>query len=206
MFLKKRVVQQGFDKVREDFSVVHEWLYYFYRFNQHLLDFIREQDETLKRQGSEIAELKFSVDKIPKTREEFKALVDSYYSFDNVMDRLRMIEQKVNLLDYKPSRPQIQQPERVSNIREKVLKKIARSSKDYIKNLVLSLVNKYSKVSALQLREMIVEEQGLCSKSSFYRILEELEHEGMLNIISRGKIKVYLASEDSFPLSEQKNF
>ena len=141
---------------------------------------------------------------MPKTREEFKELVDSYYSFDGIMGRLKDIEKKVESLG-NSSPAAVSQPvqsRQVMNIREKVLKKIARSSKDYIKNLVLNLVSKYGKISALQLREIIVEEQGLCSKSSFYRILEELEREDQLNIISRGKVKVYLAAQKN-QLAEQ---
>lgn len=74
------------------------------------------------------------------------------------------------------------------------MRKLARNSKDYIKNLVLGLVHKYGKMGALQLREMVVDEQGLCSKSSFYRILEEMEKEHSLQIISDGKHTVYVAS------------
>lgn len=74
------------------------------------------------------------------------------------------------------------------------MRKLARNSKDYIKNLVLGLVHKYGKMGALQLREIVVEEQGLCSKSSFYRVLEEMEKESSLQIISDGKHTVYVAA------------
>lgn len=200
MFLKKRLVEDGFDKVRQDFSVVHEWLYYFYKYNNHLINFIQEQDTRMQQQETELAELKSTLQSIPKTNEDFKALVDSHYSFDSVMERLRSIENRIDLLESRPvQKSQIFQ-ERPS-IHERMLKKIARSSKDYIKNLVLNLVGKYGKVSALQLREMIVEEQGLCSKSSFYRILEELEREDELNIISKGKLKIYLSDQNNLRIS-----
>jgi hypothetical protein len=77
-------------------------------------------------------------------------------------------------------------------LREKIVKKVARRSKDYIKGLLLSAITKYDQISALQLREMIVEEQGLCSKSTFYRILEEIEEEESVSMISRGKEKAYM--------------
>jgi hypothetical protein len=78
------------------------------------------------------------------------------------------------------------------NLREKIVRKVAKHSKDYIKNLILSTIGKYDQMSALQLREMIVEEQGLCSISTFYRILEEIEQEENVSMIARGKEKVYI--------------
>ena len=39
---------------------------------------------------------------------------------------------------------------------------------------------------------MIVAEQGLCSKSSFYRILEEIENLEEVDVINKGREKYYL--------------
>ena len=50
-------------------------------------------------------------------------------------------------------------------------------------------------MSALQLKEMVVEEQGLCSKSSFYRILEEIESLDEIVTIKKGKEKHYMAKK-----------
>ena len=83
-------------------------------------------------------------------------------------------------------------PAPVSRFKEKVLKKLTKNSKEYIKGLILSMIHKYSKISGQQLREIIVDEQGLCSKSSFYRLLEELEQEENLNVLVDGKSKIYL--------------
>ena len=82
----------------------------------------------------------------------------------------------------------------VSALKERILKRIAKNSKEYIKSVVRGVISKYGRISALQLREMIVEEQGLCSKSSFYRILEELEQENAMLLASRGKEKVYVSA------------
>ena len=72
------------------------------------------------------------------------------------------------------------------------MKKISRHSKDYIKNTIFSLIKKYGKISAMNLREIIVEEQSLCSKSSFYRFLETIEKEGFAEVFSQGKEKFYV--------------
>jgi hypothetical protein len=87
--------------------------------------------------------------------------------------------------------PQAQGAATVNNLRERLIKKIIKSSKDHVKNLIKNLIIKYGQVSALHLREIIVEEQGLCSKSSFYRILEELETDEDISVIHDKKEKKY---------------
>ena len=61
-----------------------------------------------------------------------------------------------------------------------------------MKSVIMSIVRKYGSVTGPQLKEMIVREQGLCSKSSFYRLLLELEEANTLSVIQRGKEKSYL--------------
>ena len=73
------------------------------------------------------------------------------------------------------------------------MKKITRNSKEYAKTIILSYIKKYEKISALQLKEMLVDEQALCSKSSFYRLLEEIESLGDIAVIKKGKEKHYIS-------------
>lgn len=77
--------------------------------------------------------------------------------------------------------------------REKIFRKIAKNTKDFVKGIIISTIRKYGSVSAFTLKEMIVLEQGLCSKSSFYRLLEEIEQEPDIGVIREGKEKKYLA-------------
>jgi hypothetical protein len=77
-------------------------------------------------------------------------------------------------------------------LRDKIVQRITRNSKEYLKGLIMSMITKYGKISALQLREMLVEEQGLASKSSFYRLLEELEEENAVGVIHDGKEKLLM--------------
>lgn len=223
-----RAVQTSFAKVKQDTDSLYQWVSYLYQQNQQLL----EQNAALRRLNDEqklaLNELKVIVTHVPKTAAEIKQIVDAHYSFEPVMQRIKHIEQKLELLEMRresrmtlPSHPlehqrpsvqTVQQPvsqhiqqhvpspqivekPAASALREKLMRKIARNSKDYIKNLVLGLVHKYQKIGALQLREMIVEEQGLCSKSSFYRILEEMESDHQLSVVSDGKHTVYVAAQ-----------
>ncbi|MBI2577150.1 hypothetical protein HYV84_08105 [Candidatus Woesearchaeota archaeon] len=77
--------------------------------------------------------------------------------------------------------------------KEKFLKRIAKNSKGYIKNLLLSYIKKYGSISGFQLKEIVVVEQGICSKSTFYRLLEELEEDADIGVMKKGKEKHYVA-------------
>ena len=203
-----RSVSQSFAKVKQDTDALYQWVSYLYQQNQQLV----EQNAALKRLTEEqrfaLNEVKVTVQHLPKTPHEIKQIVEQYYNFEPILQRIKHIEQKIELLEMRRERPVFrpleQQPPSVSPqpvekttstaLKEKLMRKLARNSKDYIKNLVLGLVHKYGKMGALQLREIVVEEQGLCSKSSFYRVLEEMEKESSLQIASDGKHTVYIAS------------
>ena len=62
-----------------------------------------------------------------------------------------------------------------------------------MKSVVLSYIKKYERISALQLKEIVVDEQNFCSKSSFYRLLEEIEALDEIGVIKQGKEKHYIA-------------
>ena len=92
--------------------------------------------------------------------------------------------------------PQEVKPQKIG-FKSRIMRKIKRGQKDYTKSLIMSLIGKYEKISALELREMIVDEQGLCSKSSFYRLLEDLEKEEEIASVHEGKEKFYFAKTTS---------
>ena len=132
--------------------------------------------------------------------------IDEYYLYHDINFKLNTLQSQINeikntsVASQQPSsaiHEKIQVIERQKstirdNLREKLLKKITKNSKDYLKNMLVSMIHKYEKISAHQLREMVVEEQGLCSKSSFYRILEEIEEISDISTVWEGKEKTYL--------------
>ncbi|MBS3125773.1 hypothetical protein J4211_06025 [Candidatus Woesearchaeota archaeon] len=194
-------VADSFAKVRQDTQTLYQWVQYLYQQNQQM----HEQNTALRRlcdeQKLSVNELKVIFSHVPRTPEQIKAIIDAHYSLEPVISRLKHVEQKLEILELKKQprtivqEVQVQAPqEEESSLKERLMKKLVRNSKEYIKNLVLSLVHKYGKIGALQLREIIVEEQGLCSKSSFYRILEEMEDEQKLQEISDGKHTIYVAN------------
>ncbi len=230
-----RNATQSFDRVKSDIVTLGQWVMYL--------------DQQRQEQGRIIEELRRQIEQVPKTRNDVKLLIDGLYDYEGMNERIRLIEQKVSLLEFQRAKveqidvklqdlpqqlrtirtqiermheerihdeqihnqhlvhqesmahvtasvmPQFEPGTRtsqVSRFKEKVLKKLTQNSKEYVKGLLLSLIQKYGKISGQQLRETIVDEQGLCSKSSFYRLLEELEHDESLTVLAEGKNKVYL--------------
>lgn len=215
--LKKRVEEidkstaASFSKVKQDVESLSQWIQYLHAQNNHL----GEQNSVLKRLVDEqrfaLSEIKVTVSHLPKAP-EIHQLIDSRVNFEPMLQRVKHIEQKLVDVEKRPVHvpapvhqpaPQIQhvvhvpQPQKPqSALKEKLIRNLARNSKEYIKRLVLGMVHKNAQIGALQLRESIVEEQGLCSKSSFYRILEEMEKEGSLHVVSQGKHTVYVSSKN----------
>lgn len=192
-----RILVSSFQNVKNDTVKLFEWISYLYYQNQQL-------SYQNQQQYAQIQHLQDELSHIPSSREEIKLIIDSYYSFDKVNDRIQEVNARVdklisaqspildNIEGIHNTLENLQKPEPKANLREKILQRITKNSKTYVKNLITSFIQKYGKISALQLRELIVEEQGLCSKSSFYRMLEEIEAEENVSVMSDGKQKHYM--------------
>ncbi len=211
-------LSNSFERVRDDMTNVTSWLNYIYSQeaerqqalaslqNQVWQLAARQQTVPAVQQAqnmngvlSRIREVEEKIDKLHSSVRIIEPVIDRVTSLNsnitlvdesqqNIFERLRDMTARLDKIESMRTRSSTN----FSNLREKIVKKVARRSKDYIKGLLLSAIAKYEQVSALQLREMIVEEQGLCSKSTFYRILEEIESEDGVNMISKGKEKVYM--------------
>lgn len=193
-------IADSFSRVRQDTTAIYQWLNYFYRQNN-------EQRQLIESQKGEIAELREMLNEMPKSRDEIKQVVDAYYDYGALLERLKKIEEHIEKIALARQRQVVSRPsvrvespveapqvrQATSALKEKIMRRITRNSKDYIKGMIMSMINKYGRISALQLRDMLVEEQGLCSKSSFYRLLEEIEKSDEITVISSGREKVYVS-------------
>ena len=200
------LLKKSFSNVKRDTSNIFQWLNYFYRKNM-------EQERLIKN-----LQLEFSY--IPKTREDVRRIIDDYYSFEGLMSKIKELNYKVDELakmrfspEHETRMPQASKEipkefqndivsiekrldkleEKKISIKEKIIKKLTRNSKGYIKSVILSYIKKYERISALQLKEIVVDEQNFCSKSSFYRLLEEIEEMDDTGVIKQGKEKHYIS-------------
>ena len=166
-----QLLARSFSNVKNDTQKIFQWLNYFHQ--KHL------------EQQNQIKQLQLELSYVPKNHQDIKKIIDSYYSFDNLMERINILNEKVDSLaskkeDTRQIHPQIHpeiheikqrinqlEEQKKATIREKVVKRVTRNSKEYVKNLILSYIKKYTQISGLQLKDMIVYDQCLCSKSSF---------------------------------------
>ena len=195
------VVKRSFSNVKRDTTNIFQWLNHFYKKSM-------EQEQLIKQ-------LQLELSYMPKTREEIRRIVDDYYSFEGVMAKINELNYKVDDLarfhQQKQMQPLPSMPKELQtdisyiekrlerleqkklSLKEKIVKRLTRNSKEYIKSVILSYIRKYEKISALQLKEIVVDEQNFCSKSSFYRLLEELEGFDDIGVIKQGKEKHYIS-------------
>jgi len=185
------LLMRSFANVKNDTQKLFQWASYLHQKNLE--------------QGHEIKQLKLELSYIPKRPEDIRKIIDSYYSFDNLMEKIKMLNEKIDSIPR--SEPYTQkmhgieeielrlldlEEQKKATIREKVVKRVTRNSKEYVKQLVLSYIRKYTQIGALQLKDMIVYDQGLCSKSSFYRLLDEIEAMEGIGVAKKGNQKYYL--------------
>lgn len=218
------VLSESFARVKSDATTMSQWVEYLYHLaieQQRSLNDMRSRNTQLqsavmdldcfnRRQTDMIKDLQLQLKNMPSTPAEIRKIVDAHYSFEPVLARIKHVEEKLSV--FEAQKAHIQAPPAVTtlqiqrdSLKEKILRRITRNSKNFIKSSILSLIAKYGQISALQMREMVVEEQGLCSKSSFYRLLEELEQKEGIRFIVDGKEKVYFAEGLHSKLNVQKS-
>lgn len=199
-------VQHSFGKVHQDTAALFQWVDYLYRSHvshQNTVAALREQNERLHRAVEELhaqhsrhtsllSDLHARELDVPSHK--IKAVVDEHYPLGQIHERIKEVEQKLaELHSTRLSVPEQSRVQVVSGLKDRVLRRVSRNSKEYVKSSLRSLIVKYGQISALQLRDIVVEEQGLCSRSSFYRLLEEVEQEQSVSVEARGKEKFYFS-------------
>ena len=221
-----KALSESFTNVRKDTGHIFQWLNFLYHQNQYqqrLLEdmqhrfnqitnvpqlsksdiqriveehYARRRPASQEEVNARIAALESRLEKIQEKRETI--IQPQNEQFSVVLEKISELGEK--LTELKQKKPIVIEKEpqnRISNLKERFLKKITRNSKMHVKQFILNLIHKYDKASGLQLREMVIDEQGLCSKSSFYRLLQELEDEGHITILSQGKEKLYISKKEN---------
>lgn len=206
-------IRASFLKVKNDTQTIHKWLYYLYKKSIY--------------QEQVIQSLKEELSWIPKRPEDIKKIIDHYYSYEEISNKLSHINHRIDgIIELQNKEKQNSVPlvknsqsqERLSedttidyiskrlkkleqakmSMREKLMKRLTKNSKEYIKGMLVGYIKKYGSITATQLKDMVVEEQGLCSKSSFYRMLEEVELDENIGVMRQGKEKHYLYKIKNF--------
>ena len=173
------ILKKSFANVKRDTANIFQWLNYFYKKNIEQEQRIKQIGDyySLQLQGiiTKIKELNEKIDELAR-----KQSTQTHIDISHIEKRLEKLEQKKQ------------------SAREKIMKKITRNSKEYVKSIILSYIKKYEKISALQLKEIIVDEQNFCSKSSFYRILDEIDELEDIGVVRHGKEKHYISKAKAY--------
>lgn len=125
---------------------------------------------------------------ILKRLEEIEASLLASKPQDLMILKINEIASRLEILENKPVIGK-----KAITVKDKMYQNLTRNSKEYVKKMILSLIVKYQNITGTQLKQMIVDEQGLCSKSTFYRILSDAEKEDFVQVIVLGKEKKYIA-------------
>ncbi len=172
------ILKLAFERVKSDMHNIFSWIDYFHKKHQ-------QHDEKLASIEERLNQILHHRNNL--SMEEIRQMID-YHSPEEKISR---IYKKIEELHSRIDNLETHKPQKKAALKERLMKKISRNSKDYIKSVVLGTVKKYGRISGPQLKEIIVEEQGLCSKSSFYRILNELEEENSVSSFQDGKEKTF---------------
>jgi hypothetical protein len=169
---------------------------------EHKLEKLNHKVEIFEDSHKEVMTLKYQIHELKSRLDTLNTSPEQIENInsriDHIKDRIRDVEDtsaplKKHIEEHATVQTYPQQPvqKTVQTARENLIRKIAKSSKNHVKTIIRSLIIKYGQIAALQLREIIVEEQGLCSKSSFYRILEEIEEDEDISVVRDKKEKKY---------------
>jgi len=210
----QNLLTNSFQNVQKDTQYILTWLQHFHNKSLHQEQQIKQLQEQLnympksKEEIRRIIDEYYSYDHIEKRIKDIDNRIEDLRSSHSdlqkshqelqkrpeITPKIPQTEPNIPVADIDRLHQRLEKLEsKKASIKEKIIKRITKNSKDYIKSIILSYIKKYSKITALQLKEMVVEEQGLCSKSSFYRILEELEEDPEIGVIKKGKEKHYIA-------------
>src|SRR3989338_2115578 len=83
-----RSLETSFINVKRDTSNLGEWVRYLNEKSQR-------QEERAEEMASEIKALNEELSAIPKTPEDIRRIIDQYYSYESLLMRIKIIEQRV---------------------------------------------------------------------------------------------------------------
>lgn len=201
-----QLVAQSFSHVRKDVQNVYDWIRYLHQQNKAQQEHINHLSQKLEshaiqkevlenRTQTNVHDLNSRVFEVEKRVAQIhQAQVSSPVQTHELVSKITEVMGAMHAKSAPYGTP-------TSSLQEKVIKKVQQHSKDYIKTAIRQLIAKYAKMSGIQLREILVEEQALCSRSSFYRLLGELEDDGLVSVFASGKEKVYALSSETGTVS-----
>ncbi len=186
-------IKDSFVRVKNDNEILYQWVNYL--------------NQKLHQSEQKIHAMHSYIDALKPSKESVKSIIDEYHLNLGLLDRLKSIEQRIESLYHHGTVSSSTLTElhkkidlleqKKQALKSRIIQKITGNSKDYVKSLILETISKHGEISANEIRTLIVEEKGLCSKSSFYRILEEIEQTTSIGVARVGREKHYISKVTS---------
>ena len=204
------LLKKSFSNVKRDTGNIFQWINYFYRKNM-------EQEQVIQQLRLDISYMPKTREDIRRIIDDyysFESIMSKLKELDSKVIELAKIQSEITRdaqlnarqpaiikeitpqanIGYLEIEKRLEKLEQKKiSIKEKIMKRLTRNSKEYVKGVILSYIKKYERISALQLKEIVVDEQNFCSKSSFYRLLEEIEQLDDIGVLKEGKEKHYMS-------------
>lgn len=203
-------LQNSFAHVKRDTSALFEWIKY-------LHETVQQQESFIQQQNGTLVALHDHVLKNLPTHHDVTRIIDAHFTLNDMQNRLEHVHKRLDMmaslhdqhhehiseLRSRLEAAQATTEKKSSQLKEKLIRNLTRNSKVYVKNAIASYIDKYREISALKLKELVVDEQQLCSKSSFYRLLQELEDGETVEVLKHGKLKMYLPKPQKIDVSRR---
>jgi len=195
-------LQNSFDRVKQDTQNISQWISHLHQKTQEQENLIQHSHQKIQQQEQHISQLHQNQfqnspqqyyqhlhQRIEQLSQKVDRILDSHNQHNQKLDhhsqKLDHFHQKITELGTQRTKPK-------HSFKEKIVQTFSRHSKNYLKNLIFNYLAQHQKISALQLKDIIVDQQGLASKSTFYRILTEIEQSNQVTVIKDGKQKIFL--------------
>ena len=190
-------LHDSFANVKKDTSLLYDWINYLHARAQ-------QQEQIIQQQHTTITNLHAHLRSVPTSQQvkNYVACQSPFQHLQQIQKRLDNLHQKVSVVAtlhdaqhnaLQELRQRVDRMKESTALKQKIVKNVAKNSKSYMKNIIMNTISKYQKISAVQLKELIVDEQKLCSKSSFYRLIKEIEPE--CKLIQESGEKIYLPKQ-----------
>ena len=151
----------------------------------HILEELKTIKESISS-GLSVEETPEMVEIDQKKEESF------FYSQEKAVEEVEMPEEPENILEEEPTgyimikspnKPRNRLDYGVKALEEEAIATVTKNKKQIIKQKIIALASK-NRITAKQIKEIIVDKYRYCSKATFYRYLTELKKQRRLDTIT----------------------
>lgn len=161
----KGLLKKTFSNIKTDISVNSKEIERLHTYNRNL-------EMQLIQLTNEVKELKIELTKAQEIQNNKLNTEKNSVEILNFVQKLADIEKKLD--------NSVKAPER--GLTAQVLRKVDRNRKSIIKKKIISLAST-QELTLPELKDILVHDQELCSKATFYRYFEDLKRKGLLNVV-----------------------